>query len=891
MKNVLHRTMQSLEAALRYNPDSIELKASLAEVYVRIGRFDKKTIELCEAVLGQQPNNLLLQQAQSIGMLIEQSREIENNLESGLHPPADEVLVESIQILEEYISQSGDCVDSWIALTRFQILAGNLTEARKGMDRLNELGTGGLGELLDASLKYAAQKPTISEDEASYLSDIFRELGSESQVVRLFEQIYDNGNYAAGPVLLQSYLKRYNISQAGGIPEEVRSRLLTLLMDHGSTELTGRWLRKATILGWGVSDYTRDYAENLMELGSLDEAFAVLQRMLMDQTIKEMLNGIAQKYEDHDEVEKAVSVLRYINDNELIEPEEHYERESELVRQAELTIAEMQMKNGRLQEALSKYISALISSPEIDLSILDSIEELMERITLSDPEPLLRLGMYFRGREDNPKALSFLDQALKTDPQNNEIILEMESLYTELLESNPDLAQLRMELGKLYFRTGQEDKAIEQFSIASETSALSADANRVLAELYLNRDQMGESLGRYRLFSPGSEDLEQMYELYTALAENHAYRDSMMALELIARVNPLYKDVGEKLRMAEDQMGKLKPEVVVDPKMRELIGDLAVGRYQYVDRLGSGGMGVVHKVFDIRNQKIAAMKILRDSLNGSSKALDRFFREARIAASLDHRHIVEIYDYNISNSSGQSYIVMEYVDGASMREIIDRVFQDTISISIDYLTEVLYYSVQLCDALEASHNRGIIHRDIKPDNVMINSMGEVKITDFGIVHIEEANFTPTGAILGTPRYMAPEQVAGTKIDGRSDIYSVGIVLYESMVGSPPFMSGDVSYQQVHNKPNPPRDVNPIIPAACNEIIMKCLEKNPDERYPNTGILKSKLIEQLDILGGCKRFQDRNHTEVCEDGLKNVYAQRGIGATDLGSDDELDMDVV
>jgi serine/threonine-protein kinase len=341
--------------------------------------------------------------------------------------------------------------------------------------------------------------------------------------------------------------------------------------------------------------------------------------------------------------------------------------------------------------------------------------------------------------------------------------------------------------------------------------------------------------------------------------------------------------VQEKIQVLEDQVGKLAPEAVADPKMRELIGDLAVGRYQYLDRLGSGGMGVVYKVFDIRNQMTVAMKVLRDNLSGSSKVLDRFFREARIAATLNHRNIVKIHDYNISNLPGQSYIVMEYVDGSSLREIIDRQFQNGAPVTLSYLTEILYYAVQLADALDATHQKGIIHRDIKPDNIMINGGGEVKITDFGIVHIEEATFTPSGAMLGTPRYMAPEQVTGGRIDGRSDIYSVGILLYEAMVGSPPFMSGDISYQQVHKTAVSPRELNPIIPQSVNDAILCCLAKDPDGRFPNARVLKAEMTRILEDLGGYAKYGIQNATQVVEPSIES----RSGGFTG-GPDSDLDL---
>jgi serine/threonine protein kinase len=431
-----------------------------------------------------------------------------------------------------------------------------------------------------------------------------------------------------------------------------------------------------------------------------------------------------------------------------------------------------------------------------------------------------------------------------------------------------------MELGKLYLHSERYDAAIEQLRLAASSPAVAEDANRLLAEALFKARRAVDALDRYRAQPAREEDFESIYQLHEQLLSTQSSaRDAVLALDLIARVDPGWRDVGEKIRLMQMNMGKA-PET--DPKMRELIGDMAIGRYQYLDRLGSGGMGVVYKVYDIRNHQTVAMKILRDSLAGSSKALDRFFREARIAATLSHHNIENIYDYNISNMSGQSFIVMEYVDGPALRELIDGQFRDGIDINLDYIAEIFFYAVQLCDALGASHGKGIIHRDIKPDNIMINSIGEVKITDFGIVHIEENTLTPTGAMLGTPRYMSPEQVVGGKIDGRSDLYSVGIVLYEALVGSPPFLSGDISYQQVHKSPVAPRDINVKIPQSANEIIMKCLAKRPEDRYASAEALRIECNRQLDDLGGCSKY---NHsTEYIEP----VNLDQGL---DLG---ELDL---
>ena len=879
METVLQKTMQSLETALRYNPSSVELMASLAEVYIRLGRFDERTMDLCAAVLGHQVDNVLLQQAQSIGVLIEQSRALEEALKNGESPPPLEALESSLQTLDEFLAQSGDCVDAWIAWTRFQIMAGQLEHGGKGMETLRQMGIGGLEETLRYTLEWTMRRTDLKAEQYRRLGELYIQTGAMVRAIGLLEKLYDQGHALAGQALLDLYMQRYSCNRLEEVPEAIRERLFMLLLDYSDRELTGAWLRKASLLGWEVGCFSKNYARHLLEEDDLDDAFAVLQRMPMDEQIKQLLNSISERFEKHEEIEKAVAVLRFINDHELDGTNLEQRQEHDLAREAELSMADLQMRSGRYGDALQKYVSVLCLSAQADPLILDHIDEILESASNLDIAPILRLGAYFRKQEDHPKALFYLNQGLDRNPDCPEILHELESLFDEILQKNPDLPQLRLELGELYLRTGQVDQAIEKLTEAALSPALSAKANALLAKAYMMAGQFTEAIEKYRNLRITEEDFENLYELHEEFMRRQAQREALVALDLIAKVNPGYRDVGEKARLIEDRVGKLQPEVVTDPKMRELIGDLAVGRYQYIDRLGSGGMGVVHKVFDLRNQQVVAMKILRDSLSGSSKALDRFFREARIAATLRHRNIVNIYDYNISNLSGQSYIVMEYVDGPSLREIIDRQFQNTMSISLEYVAEILYYAVQLCDALDASHAKGIVHRDIKPDNIMITAQGEVKITDFGIVHVEEATFTPTGAMLGTPRYMAPEQVTGGKIDGRSDIYSVGILLYEVMAGSPPFMTGDVAYQQIHNDPVPPREINPLIPQGCAEMILKCLAKQPENRYLNAHSLKVEVIRQLENLGGCSKFEYQTRIESDESDLADEL---------IGQDTDLDL---
>jgi len=397
---------------------------------------------------------------------------------------------------------------------------------------------------------------------------------------------------------------------------------------------------------------------------------------------------------------------------------------------------------------------------------------------------------------------------------------------------------------------GDAEKAISEYERASSFPELNLTSGKRIAKVYETRGEYSLAVEKYQALGEiNRNDCEIIYGLYEKLADQGRLVEAMEALRLIQNYDPNYPSVSDLIDQLKQKIKDQGRSMFVDNKMRELIGDHAIGRYKYICKIGSGGMGVVHKVFDLKNNCSVAMKILREGLSGSSKAIDRFFREARIAATLNHKNIVKIYDYNISNVYGQSFITMSFVDGESLRDIIERRFSESLDITSEDIAQSLFYISQLCEALECTHDNGIIHRDIKPDNIMIDRDHHVKITDFGIIHVEEASFTPTGALIGTPRYMSPEQVHGGKIDCRSDIYAVGIILYELMVGSPPFISGDIAYQQVNIDPTPPKEICPTISELVDDVIMRCLKKNPEQRFQTSPELKSCIDQALDEFGG------------------------------------------
>ena len=269
----------------------------------------------------------------------------------------------------------------------------------------------------------------------------------------------------------------------------------------------------------------------------------------------------------------------------------------------------------------------------------------------------------------------------------------------------------------------------------------------------------------------------------------------------------------------------------VDPN-RRLLG----GRYEIGEVLGYGGMAEVFRGRDTRLSRDVAVKVLRTDLARDPSFQMRFRREAQAAASLNHSAIVAVYD--TGEESAIPYIVMEYVEGHTLREVLQH-GRLTVQRSLEITADV-------CAALESSHRSGIIHRDIKPGNVMLTREGVVKVMDFGIARAitgSAATMTQTASVIGTAQYLSPEQARGETVDARSDVYSTGVLLYELLTGLPPFRGDSpvaVTYQHVREDPQPPSRLDPDIPPDVDAIVLKALAKNPGNRYQGAGEFREDL---------------------------------------------------
>ena len=268
------------------------------------------------------------------------------------------------------------------------------------------------------------------------------------------------------------------------------------------------------------------------------------------------------------------------------------------------------------------------------------------------------------------------------------------------------------------------------------------------------------------------------------------------------------------------------------------IGQIVKERYEILEILGEGGMAFVYKARDMQLERFVAIKTLKPNYVNQETFVDRFKREAKTAANLNHPNIVQIFDWGIED---EPYFVMEYIEGNTLTSIIAK--NRTISLS-----DILFIGAQVSSGLHAAHQKGLVHRDIKPGNIMITPDGKVKVTDFGIVSLqnEESDITKTGSILGTASYISPEQAQGKPVSIESDLYSLGTVLYELITGKAPF-SGDspisTATKHLTEKPEKPSLFRRDLPRGVESAILKLLEKATYDRFKSAEDLRATLLQQ------------------------------------------------
>ncbi len=386
-------------------------------------------------------------------------------------------------------------------------------------------------------------------------------------------------------------------------------------------------------------------------------------------------------------------------------------------------------------------------------------------------------------------------------------------LYLALERQYPFHKQIKFKLGKLLTHLQEWDEAIIKLQEVGNIGVFLEETLYLLAECFRNKGFI------------------------------HAAKE--MYVELLER-NYHYKDAKEKLQALESpgfsQLTTIQQFPLFSPPTSDgntssqtMQGIIVEDRYLLIEELGRGGMGIVYKAEEKPSNRLVAIKVLPPYLAEEEMNRIRFFREAEIVARLNHPHIVKIFE---TNQQG-NFIVMEYIQGGTLNTWRKQHPANE--------QQLLTFIGQILDALHTIHEQGIIHRDLKPDNVLIADYATAKLTDFGIAHICGATITHTGTHLGTIPYMSPEQILGKEIDKRSDIYSVGVMLYELLTGELPFTGKDTSYHHIHTVPRPLCELIPMLSPELNATILKCLAKRPEERYQDGRSLRADLLSYLNTM--------------------------------------------
>jgi serine/threonine-protein kinase len=379
------------------------------------------------------------------------------------------------------------------------------------------------------------------------------------------------------------------------------------------------------------------------------------------------------------------------------------------------------------------------------------------------------------------------------------------------------------------------------------------ETNRMLGLSLQSQGLLDLAFDKFRKcpLDDGMKDL--LYNLGLDYERKRMLNKAVSVYEYVLANDPEFRDLG-------DRTSKLKKLVNPFPKesngggegqilvSEELGVRPTVGRYEIIGELGKGAMGIVYKAQDPKINRLVAVKTIRFSDEIEPEKIQdfkqRFFREAEMAGKLSHPSIVSIYD--VGEDYDLTYMAMEFLEGETLRKFCEKG-------SLLSLRQVLYIIVETASALDYAHSRGVIHRDIKPGNIMLLREGRVKVTDFGIAKAISSSQTKSGVVLGTPNYMSPEQINGYPLDGRSDIFSLGVVFFELLTGQLPFEGSSIGnlFYQITQVDHPSvRSINPRVPKSCEQIIDRLLSKEPEGRFQSAGELARYVkavamkIEQL-----------------------------------------------
>lgn len=407
-------------------------------------------------------------------------------------------------------------------------------------------------------------------------------------------------------------------------------------------------------------------------------------------------------------------------------------------------------------------------------------------------------------------------------------------------------------VGEILLEHGRKEDALAAFQRVDSVDTEYERANILQGDILRDLGRLDVAFNKYKAAlgeaPPSKANVDILYKMARSAEDASVPMQALQLYESVIGVDYYYKDaadraaalrtqlasagrspkaLGQRTEAAQGPSGTLAAEAARMSAAPASVPDARPNRYEVRDEIARGGMGIVYRARDTVLDRVVAYKILSGNLKTNKVAVKYFLREAQAAAKMSHPNIVTVYD--AGEQDGEFYMAMEYVEGQTLKALVNRQgpFPEKL---------IRYIMVHICRGLQYAHDRGLVHRDVKPGNLMLTRDRTVKIMDFGLAKfVEEVQANHTRAI-GTPYYMSPEQIVGKDLDGRSDIYSLGVSMYECATGKVPFSKGDLSYHHLNTVPEPVHALNPKLSRELSDVIMRCMAKAPDDRFASANEL-------------------------------------------------------
>ncbi len=693
------------------------------------------------------------------------------------------------------------------------------------------------GKLYEEGGEYKLALSAYEEGEQyDLMGALYEKLNKESLAIEIYKKC---GNFDK---LIELYMKRKNIEMAGVLLEDNNrfKEAAELYYNHGRYEKAAQiyakkgFHRKAAYIYEKAGNLKRA-AESFEKWfqSNADSAIGFQNSEQMDQDLYKAV----ELYVSIDEVERAYDLLvknkKYEKAAELALRLERIDDAAKLFEQAQqpLKAAQLYEKQGNIKVAcVLRGEDAFARGQTLDAAAwFLKAEDHIRAAELFEWEKQFEKAAYcyfmnqnFQASAENYMKAGNEEEAVKMFEMSHEWKQAAEiSLKYKKYQKAGELYEKDGEYysaGQCFLKVDDDKRALTNFQLVMGDTPDYIDAISQMANIFLKNKKpqlVIEKLGKLLKDQPITKaNLEWYYVLGLAHENAGTFKQAFEIFQAIQTEDYNFKDIHERLGEVEKLIKKYKE--------MDLVSENSSKRYKIIEKAGEGGMGVVYKAEDTVLKRIVALKILNNNLIKDKRSLERFITEARSTASLSHSNIVTVYD--VGQINDDHFISMEFIEGENFMEIIRRKKEFSIP-------QILFVAIKLLKALDYSHKKGIIHRDIKPHNIMITKQKEIKIMDFGLAVIRGENKKgETGVITGTPYYMSPEQIQGVKIDHRTDIYSTGASLFHLITGKVPFKGENIFYQHLFEPVPSMCKLRKDVPQKLEEIIFKCMEKKREDRY-------------------------------------------------------------